>query len=728
MITCWVRHNAARIAATVALFVSAVFWATPSEAGPTVGIFTGKETYLPGETIDVSLSARNFDAAIDIDVYVGLITWDDSLYMLGGTGWTGSIEPWIRNFNIPFPFNMNRTTFFSFDVPSEMPPIGETGNYLFAAGLSFPGLFSFVSDISFAPFAIGSLGLPQAFIDSISPNPAVYGEDTVRFTGHGIDANGSVVAYEWRSDLDGPLSTDEGFEMPADELTLGTHTITFKVKDDEDHWSKAVTDSLTVRAPNELPMAYILSISPVPAFQDKDNVTFRGHGTDADGSISMHEWASDLDGFLGVDAEITIPASDLSAGMHTISYRTQDDCGDWSDLVTGSLKVVPEPGQHLYVDATIGDDSADGSEASPMRTITHALSSADGSPASLLKIHVAEGEYREDTNGETFPLIVGSWVFLEGSGADTTVLDATGHTVHVIACVEVQDVVIAGLTITGGDARGSQDDESGGGILCRDSSAIIIGNTITGNTAQNLGGGIFFSQSSGWVIDNMIVENTAGGGGGIHCYVCSPVIRGNLFLTNDAASNGGAIYCYGGSATIENNWIVGNSAESYGGGIRCNTSGSPFLKNNLMTGNHAQTGGAIACNQRSSPTLLNCTLTGNTCETNVGAIYCSSYSDAIIENCIVWANDGYQVFAGSSSHPVVTYSDIMGAYEGEGNIDEDPAFVLGPMGGTYLDPQSGCVNAGNRLALEAGLAETTTQADGTPDSGVVDMGYHYPLP
>jgi len=39
-----------------------------------------------------------------------------------------------------------------------------------------------------------------------------------------------------------------------------------------------------------------------------------------------------------------------------------------------------------------------------------------------------------------------------------------------------------------------------------------------------------------------------------------------------------------------------------------------------------------------------------------------------------------------------------------------------------------CVNAGSTLATAAGLSDRTTQADGTPDTGVVDMGYHYPIP
>jgi len=42
-----------------------------------------------------------------------------------------------------------------------------------------------------------------------------------------------------------------------------------------------------------------------------------------------------------------------------------------------------------------------------------------------------------------------------------------------------------------------------------------------------------------------------------------------------------------------------------------------------------------------------------------------------------------------------------------------------------LDPR---LAAGSQSAEEAGLSDRTTQADGVPDTGVVDMGTHYPLP
>ena len=55
-------------------------------------------------------------------------------------------------------------------------------------------------------------------------------------------------------------------------------------------------------------------------------------------------------------------------------------------------------------------------------------------------------------------------------------------------------------------------------------------------------------------------------------------------------------------------------------------------------------------------------------------------------------------------------------------------FVTGPFGYYYLDPASPCIDAGSRSSDEAGLSDRTTQADGTPDAGTVDMGYHYPVP
>jgi len=67
---------------------------------------------------------------------------------------------------------------------------------------------------------------PAAYIDSISPADASLGE-AVSFQGHGTDADGDVVAYRWRSDVDGDLGTMGSFETSS--LSAGAHVVYFKV-------------------------------------------------------------------------------------------------------------------------------------------------------------------------------------------------------------------------------------------------------------------------------------------------------------------------------------------------------------------------------------------------------------------------------------------------------------------------------------------------------------------
>ena len=85
---------------------------------------------------------------------------------------------------------------------------------------------------------------PTAYIDSIYPNPANQG-DTVYFKGHGYDPDGSVVAYEWSSSIDGFLSSSSSFTTSS--LSVGTHIIYFRVKDDKEAWSTAATATLIIQ-------------------------------------------------------------------------------------------------------------------------------------------------------------------------------------------------------------------------------------------------------------------------------------------------------------------------------------------------------------------------------------------------------------------------------------------------------------------------------------------------
>ncbi len=78
---------------------------------------------------------------------------------------------------------------------------------------------------------------PSAIIDSVSPTEVAVGGQ-VTFVGHGTDEDGSVVAYSWKSSIDGELSKSANFTTSS--LSQGTHTVWFKVQDDKGTWSAEV--------------------------------------------------------------------------------------------------------------------------------------------------------------------------------------------------------------------------------------------------------------------------------------------------------------------------------------------------------------------------------------------------------------------------------------------------------------------------------------------------------
>ncbi len=59
----------------------------------------------------------------------------------------------------------------------------------------------------------------------------------------------------------------------------------------------------------------------------------------------------------------------------------------------------------------------------------------------------------------------------------------------------------------------------------------------------------------------------------------------------------------------------------------------------------------------------------------------------------------------------------------DGNFAEDP-LLRSPL--FYLQEESPAIDAGDRTVEDAGLSGYTSLGDGTPDSGMVNLGFHYP--
>ncbi len=177
---------------------------------------------------------------------------------------------------------------------------------------------------------------PTAHQPSISPNVAYYG-DEISFSGSGADSDGIITDYNWRSNIDGFLSSSSSFTKSS--LSVGEHTIYFKVKDDYGEWSSETSKSLTINPKqNEKPIAFIESINPNPALIG-ETISFNGYGTD-DGEIIGWKWTSSIDGIISTNKSFN--TSDLSIGNHAIYFQVKDNDEKWSTQVTQNLAISKE--------------------------------------------------------------------------------------------------------------------------------------------------------------------------------------------------------------------------------------------------------------------------------------------------------------------------------------------------------------------------------------------------
>jgi hypothetical protein len=226
------------------------------------------------------------------------------------------------------------------------------------------------------------------------------------------------------------------------------------------------------------------------------------------------------------------------------------------------------------------------------------------------------------------------------------------------------DGAILDNTITLNSAAwGTAGLPTGGGLCyCR---GLVQGNVIAGNNADYEGGGLH--GCTGRVRDNIIVGNAAGTGGGLA--YCGE-IRDNVVSRNGAASGGGLAHCMG---LIQGNVISANWADEGGGLFEC----SGTIQNNIVSGNWGGTEGAGLT--KCSGTIANNTIAGNRCVGgNGGGI---NQCGARIVNSIIWDNtaafDSQLYRSATPAHCCIEGWNG----SGEGNISDDPLFVVTPSGG-----------------------------------------------
>ena len=308
-----------------------------------------------------------------------------------------------------------------------------------------------------------------------------------------------------------------------------------------------------------------------------------------------------------------------------------------------------------HVSTTGSDLTGNGTEQFPFSTIQHGIDVSADSDTVL----VQPGTYEENINYNGKLITVAS-LFL------TTL-----------------DTIYISQTIIGGETLESVVTFENG----EDSTSVLTGLIITGNSQVEYGGGIYCKDSS-------------------------PSLE-NVTIKVNSATYGGGIYCEDSSPSLENVILAGNASLVYGGGIYCEGS-SPSLENVQITNNFSfDLGGGIFCYNGSDPTLKNITLSDNSAANNGGGIYCVSGAHPTLINSILLNNFPQEIFLNLWGSVTVNYTNIEGGWTGTGNIDSDPLFVDPDNGDYHLQRFSPCIDTGDPVS--------PLDPDGTNS----DMGAHY---
>ncbi|NJN66336.1 MAG: hypothetical protein HC884_06290 [Chloroflexaceae bacterium] len=88
-------------------------------------------------------------------------------------------------------------------------------------------------------------------------------EQTLTMQGMGQDSDETPVirAYRWTSNLDGVIGTKAILEIPAHDLSQGTHIITLDVQDNEGEWSLATSETIHIAGPSKAAWTMLLYLA-----------------------------------------------------------------------------------------------------------------------------------------------------------------------------------------------------------------------------------------------------------------------------------------------------------------------------------------------------------------------------------------------------------------------------------------------------------------------------------
>lgn len=412
-------------------------------------------------------------------------------------------------------------------------------------------------------------------------------------------------------------------------------------------------------------------------------------------------------------------------------------------------------------------------------------------------IWVAQGTYKPSVTGaanESFALHSNMRLFGGFAGNETKLdqRDSTGATRVTVLSGELQDdndstnntknvvyidnadstAELNGFTIR--DGYGGRAN-SGAGIYCINSNAILRNLVITHNSGTLIAGGMCILNSGIKLSNSRFLDNASGTGGGLYAVNASiygtvfrhPQLNHVVFENNTAGLGGGGLHNRETDMALTDVTFTGNKAIHYGGGMMSET-GSVILKHVMFKDNLvtdlapvANSGGGLYINGNGNivlsdvlfannkanygggayiqmttgtTTFINTTFAGNTAHISGNTAY--HYEGELrLRNCILDTtanNNGDIRSLYSPSSISISSSLFRGGFPplfingGNNLLYKDPMFTDAAGGDYSLMPCSPAINAGNNTFIYAG---NTTDLAGNPrrySGWIVDLGpYEY---
>ena len=383
----------------------------------------------------------------------------------------------------------------------------------------------------------------------------------------------------------------------------------------------------------------------------------------------------------------------------------------------------------LHVDAASGSDAAPGdSWASALATVTTAVARARAAsmPPERVVIRVAAGTYAAADITVGFPVMLAGG-YPPGGGArdpraNLTVLDALGASRVLLLEAAAGDSIVDGFTLRGSSFRA---------LECR-APATLQNLTVS----DNAGLGVLIL--SGWLRHSEILRNA----GGIWAYSLAcrePAVVSDVLVADSSgfgvqADDSGCGFGDPSSAGVVLRHVrIIRTRDPALSARGLDLSCCPSVFNVEVASTEGDGVGIHSAVWQPPPwpppgtPLEHVTVTGST----GAAVSIGNASGLTARGSIFWANAGGDL-RGVAGTIDVSSTLSESPLPGPGNISGiDPLLASAADGSTGLSQlasgqprDSPAVNAGSRLAVQAGLEQRTTRTDGVRDAGAADLGFH----